>query len=160
MPAVTTLLLSRFAEQCVLNTVNCETNILAPTYHHQMLILLQGRHFTQWSRKRKCVQPIYCHVILAASTTVPGNACTHIHVYACVQVKLKNPSLLLQLQSVPPRMPGLTASILSSSGSMASYSPQKTLLTTLTRSPVSASSTMQESGRLNRSSSNKGAWAY
>ncbi|KAL3137648.1 hypothetical protein ABBQ38_004924 [Trebouxia sp. C0009 RCD-2024] len=75
-------------------------------------------------------------------------------------VKLKNPSLLLQLQSVPPRMPGLTASILSASGSMANYSPQKTLLTTLTRSPVSASSTMQESGRLNRNPSNKGAWAY
>ena len=80
--------------------------------------------------------------------------------HVLLQVKLKNPSLLLQLQSVPPRMPGLTASILSASGSMANYSPQKTLLTTLTRSPGSGSGTMQESGRLNRSPSSKGAWAY
>ena len=73
-----------------------------------------------------------------------------------LQVKLKNPSLLLQLQSVPPRMPGLTASILGATG----YSPQKTLLTTLTRSPSSVRDTMQQSGRLNKSPSQKGAWAY
>ncbi|KAL0053224.1 hypothetical protein WJX82_002721 [Trebouxia sp. C0006] len=71
-------------------------------------------------------------------------------------VKLKNPSLLLQLQSVPPRMPGLTASILGATG----YSPQKTLLTTLTRSPSSVRDTMQQSGRLNKSPSQKGAWAH
>ncbi len=76
-----------------------------------------------------------------------------------LQVKLKNPSLLLQLQSVPPRMPGLTASILGASG-MTGYSPQKTLLTTLTRSPSSIRHTMQQSGRLNKSPSQKGAWAY
>lgn len=75
-------------------------------------------------------------------------------------VKLKNPSLLLQLQSVPPRMPGLTASILNASGSMANYSPQKTLLTTMTRSPASTKSTMQQSGRSDRSPSSKGAWTY
>ncbi|KAA6423199.1 MAG: hypothetical protein FRX49_07186 [Trebouxia sp. A1-2] len=74
-------------------------------------------------------------------------------------VKLKNPSLLLQLQSVPPRMPGLTASILGASG-MAAYSPQKTTLTTLTRSPSNIRDTIQQSGQLNKSPSQKGAWAY
>lgn len=101
-----------------------------------------------------CTTFIVCQAVsyVAQVSALQLQACN------CLQVKLKNPSLLLQLQSVPPRMPGLTASILSASG--ANYSAQKTLLTTLTRSPGSGSATMQESGRLNRSPSNKGAWAY
>lgn len=95
------------------------------------------------------------HGPVAAACIVPD----HLSHAPIVQVKLKNPSLLLQLQSVPPRMPGLTASILGASG-MTSHSSQKTLLTTLTRSPSSNNGVVQQSVRMNRSPSQKGAWAY
>lgn len=80
----------------------------------------------------QCFCLCLCQVTLNSTSTC--DTCIH---YAS-QVKLKNPSLLLQLQCVAPRMPGLSSSLLNISDGLSS--PNKTLLTSIKHSPSSISS--------------------